>query len=55
MKQILKQADEYDVLVGRLRHMLCYTQRAGVCSAVKRRVRRRARREAKDTIRRGDD
>jgi len=46
MKQKLKTGDEWDVVTG-WRKVLCWTQRAGACSRVKRRMRRRLRREGK--------
>lgn len=42
----MKTAAEYDVLT-RWRRFLCWTQRAGATSAVKRRYRRRERRVGK--------
>ena len=42
MKQKLKTGDEWDVVTG-WRKAYKYTQKAGVCSAVKRRLRRRLR------------
>lgn len=49
MKQKLKTAAEYDVIAGhgKWRKYLCYLQRAGTTSGIKRQVRRRARHEAK--------
>lgn len=41
-----KKADEDDVITA-WRRMYCYLQRAGVTSAIKRRIRRRERRAGK--------
>lgn len=41
-----KSADEYDVYSG-WRQFMCWCQRAGATSGVKRRTRRRERRETK--------
>ena len=41
--------EEQDVHTG-WRHLYCYTQRAGVCAAVKRRTNRRERREGRSAI-----
>jgi hypothetical protein len=49
MKRQTKSADEWDIVSG-WRHVLCYTQRAGVTSSIKRRMRRRERHEAKHEI-----
>lgn len=45
-------AEEYDV-VSRWRHLLCFTQRAGVTSRIKRQIRRRERHEARAEVARG--
>lgn len=45
-KQKLKGGDEYDVVCG-WRGWYCYLKRAGVCKAIKRKMNKRARREAK--------
>lgn len=39
------KADEYDVITG-WRRVICYMQRAGVVSRIKRRMRRRERHQA---------
>lgn len=46
MKQIIKSAAEYDVIT-KWKKYLCYLQRPGVSSGIKRQLRRRARHEAK--------
>ena len=51
MKRRAVKADEHDV-TGWARRYLCYLQRAGVTSAIKRRMRRRERREGKHRMRR---
>lgn len=58
-RRVVRGADEQDVLTG-WRRFYVWTQRAGACDAVKRRARHRARREARDELRRarhrtGDD
>ena len=50
MKRKAVKADEYDVVSG-WRRVLCYMQRAGTTSAIKRRMRRRERHDAKQEIR----
>jgi hypothetical protein len=45
----VKDWDEDDA-VSDWRHVVCYMQRPGVRSSIKRRVRRRERREAKKAI-----
>ncbi len=45
-KQKLNSGDEYDV-VSRWRKLLCYCQRAGVTSKIKRKLNRRDRQQAK--------
>ena len=45
-KQKLKGGDEYDVVCG-WRGGYCYLKRAGVCKAIKRKMNRRSRHEAK--------
>lgn len=54
MKRKAVKADEQDVVTGWRRH-LCYMQRAGVVSKVKRRMRRRERHQGKHEIRRGHE
>ena len=49
MKQRLKTGDEWDVVTG-WRKVLCWCQRAGATSKVKRRMRRRIRHEAAKQI-----
>lgn len=49
MKRKAVKSDEYDVVTG-WRHYLCYMQRAGVVSKIKRRMRRRERHDAKRDI-----
>lgn len=51
MKRRVIKADEWDVVTGWRRH-LCYMQRAGVVAGIKRRMRRRERHDARDTLRR---
>lgn len=46
MKRRTKSGAEVDVTT-RWRRMFCYTQRAGVCSGIKRQIRRRERREGR--------
>jgi hypothetical protein len=53
MKRKAVTAEEYDVIGGGRRHY-CYLQRAGVASAIKRRMRRRERHEAHRDVRRGE-
>lgn len=48
-----RDADEVDAVSRWGRRYLCYIQRPGVRSAIKRRVRRRERREGRATIRKG--
>ena len=48
-RRVANEGDEQDVLTG-WRKMYCYTQRAGVTNAIKRRARRRERREAKRNL-----
>ena len=48
-KQTLKGGDEYDV-VSRWRKLYCYLQRAGACKSVKKKLNKRARREAKHKL-----
>lgn len=50
MKRRAINGGEQDVFT-RWRRMLCYTQRGGVTSKIKRQARRRERREAKTAIR----
>ena len=45
-KQKLKGGDEFDV-TGSWRKLYCYLQRAGVAKAIKKKMNRRARKEAK--------
>lgn len=52
MKQKLINGAEYDVIMAR--RYYCYLQRAGVTSGIKRQMRRRARHERKQEIRRVD-
>lgn len=52
MKRPVKKFDEYDVVTG-WRRLLCYTQRPGVTSGIKRRLRRRERHEAAQAVRSG--
>lgn len=54
MKRRAIKADEHDVVSG-WRRYLCYMQRAGVVSRIKRRMRRRERHEAQHRIRKGTD
>ena len=49
MKRIIKNGDEQDAYT-RWRYLLCYTSRAGVVKAIKRRTHKRERREAKHWI-----
>jgi hypothetical protein len=49
-----KHSDEYDVVTG-WRHFLCYMQRAGVTSAVKKRMNRRERRQSKRNLWYGEE
>lgn len=49
-----KQSDEYDVVTG-WRKYLCYCQRPGVTSAIKKRMRRRERHEAKRSLWYGEE
>lgn len=51
MKQKLKSADEYDVVNRHWRRVYAYLQRAGATSAIKTRMRRRTRHEAKHQLR----
>lgn len=53
MKRRTVKADEWDVVTN-WRRYICYMQRAGVTSAIKRRMRRRERHDAKSEIRCGD-
>ncbi|QGZ17342.1 hypothetical protein SEA_POWERPUFF_44 [Arthrobacter phage Powerpuff] len=50
-----RDADEVDAVSRWGRRYLCYIQRPGVRSAIKRRVRRRERREGRATIRKGTE
>lgn len=50
-----RDADEVDAVSRWGRRYLCYTQRPGARSAIKRRVRRRERREGRATIRKGTE
>ena len=45
-KQTLKGGDEYD-LVGSWRKLYCYLQRAGVAKSIKKKMNKRARKDAK--------
>lgn len=45
----LKKWDEHDAVTG-WRHVLCYIQRPGVWSKLKRQVRRRERRMARQQL-----
>jgi len=45
-KQTLKRGDEYD-LVGSWRKLYCYLQRAGVAKSIKKKMNKRARKDAK--------
>ena len=54
MKRRAVKADEYDVVTG-WRRYLCYMKRAGVVSAIKRRMRRRERHDANRETRRAVD
>ena len=45
-KQKLKGGDEYDV-VGSWRKWFCYLQRAGATKSIKKKMNKRARKEAK--------
>ena len=45
-KQTLKGGDEYD-LVGSWRRWYCYLRRAGVAKSIKKKMNKRARKEAK--------
>lgn len=47
----LSGGDEYDVFCRSARHAHCYTQRAGVCQAVKRKYNRRLRHIVKMILR----
>ena len=49
-----KSGTEQDVLSRYARSIYCYTQRAGVCSKVKRAIRRRERHKMKDLGQRSD-
>jgi len=46
-REKLKSGEEWDVTSMRARKIYCYTQRAGVCKAVKTKLNRRARKEAR--------
>ena len=48
-RQKLKGGDEWDV-VGSWRKYYCYLQRSGVCKAIKAKMNRRERREAKQQL-----
>lgn len=50
MKRRTKTAAEVDT-VTRWRRVMCYLQRPGVTSGIKRQIRRRERREAKEALR----
>lgn len=54
MKRRAVKADEQDVVTG-WRRYLCCMQRAGVTDAIKRRMRRRERHQARRRIRREGD
>lgn len=54
MRQKLKSGDEYDVVTGWYKVMTRF-QRSGVRNAVKTRLRRRRRHEAKHAIRKDRD
>ena len=48
-KQKLIDGDEFDV-VGGWRKWYCYLQRAGACKSIKKKLNKRARREAKHKL-----
>ncbi len=52
MKQILKMADEWDLVTG-WKHVMAYMHRPGVKHAIKTRLARRRRHEARHRIRKG--
>ncbi len=54
MARAVRSGDENDVFTG-WRKMYKYTQRAGVCKAVKRRANRRERREGRREARKAED
>ena len=54
MKRKAKHADEYDV-ISSWRKYYCYLARAGATNAIKTRMRRRERREARAEIRKGTE
>lgn len=49
-RQKTSGGDEWDVITG-WRRVLCYTLRAGVCKRIKTKMSRRARRDAKLSLR----
>lgn len=51
MKTPAKTAAEQDATSRRARKALCYLQRAGVTSGIKRQIRRRDRRETRAALR----
>ncbi|QHB36623.1 hypothetical protein SEA_ADOLIN_41 [Arthrobacter phage Adolin] len=46
-RRAMRDGDEYDAFTRWGRRYICYIQRPGVRSAIKRRVRRRERREGR--------
>jgi hypothetical protein len=54
VKRVASKFDEYDTITG-WRRYLCYMKRAGVTSAIKRRMRRRERHVARRRIRRDEE
>lgn len=51
-RQKIETCAEFDVVYAR--HWYCYLQHSGATSKIKRGIRRRARRAAKNEIRRGE-
>lgn len=49
---VAQSAREYDIVTG-WRHVLCFTQRAGACSGVKKGMRRRERHDVRQKLRGG--
>lgn len=53
MKQILKKPDEWDLTTG-WKHVMAYMHKPGIKHAIKRRLARRRRHEARHRIRTGE-
>ncbi len=49
-REKLKGGDEWDVVSPRARKILCYTSHAGICKAIKKKMNRRARKNARREI-----